>query len=538
MIQKLLLAAIALLLGLPSDLLHAQAAASFSSTKKRFEEEFQSADAEVRQAALAALAEHGTTETVRYILDVARNLDLRILEGHAALSSALVQQAELQREVNLLKNQVAQGKLGERTLNRKEASLAEAKERTTSLRASIDLDTKRLVATRQAVGWAIQRCDDRHRSESVRLIAKAYGAEKEIEDKVALLRIMVWVDDEELLRLVEEQARHKEAPTRVAALRAMEERGGIRARTLAIAGLNDPEWQVRAQSIRLLRQVGGNAAAEALCSALQKEDGRLITDAMGALRAITGQDFFDNVHLWREWLAKNGDTLPEPSETKNAAPMITKASRRGAKAAAKGHGTGFYGIDSASKHVVYVIDFSGSMAAPLAGGNAAGGNGPAKIGGDRKVDGVATELIRAIESLPSEATFNVVLFRANVVTWNQAMQNATPANKAALKEWVLTMGPSGSTNLFEAMEQAFTLAGRGSFDRHYRAAVDTIFLLTDGSPTAGRIQNTNDIVKEIGIINDLRRIAIHCVGLGRSINAGFLRTLATQNDGSFVHVTR
>jgi hypothetical protein len=281
---------------------------------------------------------------------------------------------------------------------------------------------------------------------------------------------------------------------------------------------------------------------------------------MSALKKLTGQNFHDNVHLWRDWLAKNGDQLPEPTESENAAPERPAVAEGGGRGRGRGrprngggsggqkagHGTGFYGINTTSKHIVYVIDYSGSMSAPLAGGRRGGGggggmqggSGPAKIGGKRKVDGVATELLKSIDSLPKDGTFNVVLFNSGVVLWRKKMQKADRANKDAIRKWVLSRGPAGSTDLFGGVEQGFKFAGRGSFDKYYRSVVDTIFLLSDGSPTAGRIQATGQILREVRAMNDLRRIALHCVGLGRSINVRFLSRLARENDGEFVHITR
>ena len=132
----------------------------------------------------------------------------------------------------------------------------------------------------------------------------------------------------------------------------------------------------------------------------------------------------------------------------------------------------------------------------------------------------------------------VVLFNTGVVTWQKKMMPAIRVNKDAIHKWVLERGPGGATNLFEGLERGFGFAGRGSFDKHYKSAVDTIFLLSDGSPTAGRVRATGAILREIGAINDLRRIAVHTVGLGRQLNVAFLRRLARENAGDFVHVTR
>jgi hypothetical protein len=81
----------------------------------------------------------------------------------------------------------------------------------------------------------------------------------------------------------------------------------------------------------------------------------------------------------------------------------------------------------------------------------------------------------------------------------------------------------------------FSLTGRGSHDKHYGVAVDTVFLLTDGSPTKpdGKLDSTEKIVNAVRAWNPLKRVTIHCIGIGKGLNQGFLRQLASENGGEF-----
>lgn len=539
----------------------ALSAQSFSARKRAFEEKFASKDHNTRVAAIKEISTHGHPETVRFLLDVNRRVTDSVTEARANWAEATLARTTARREVARLQSLVQQGKIGKRKLERAQATLKAAEAVHKKYKDTIDRDSKIGVTIRRGIGWALSNCDDQQKRNAERAIKSAYRKARSASDRVDLLRVMVWSDVDTLFSIVVEETKHREAPTRVAALRAIEERGGRMALRPAIACMKDPSWQVRAQAIRMLRLVGGAEAAKALCNALENEEGRLVTDAVNGLRKLTGQNFHDNVHLWREWLDKHGGELPKPTEVANAAPVGKPAVAdgggrrggrgRGGRANRGGHkgggGTGFYGIDTKSKHIVYVIDYSGSMAGPLGGnGRMRGGGGggpragrePAKIGGKRKVDGVATELLKSIDSLPKDGTFNVVLFESGVTVWKDKMVPATQANKAAIRKWVLARGPGGATDLFGGVERGFKFAGRGTFDKYYRSAVDTIFLLSDGSPSAGRIQATGEIIAEVKKINDLKRISLHCVGLGRGINARFLRRLAEENDGEFVHVTR
>jgi len=53
----------------------------------------------------------------------------------------------------------------------------------------------------------------------------------------------------------------------------------------------------------------------------------------------------------------------------------------------------------------------------------------------------------------------------------------------------------------------------------------------------GRIQDPTKILTEIAMRNKVRKIKIHVIGVGKEgeINLDFLKSLATQNGGTFVH---
>ncbi len=517
---------------------------SFSAVKDRFKTGLESKDRDTRVAAVKELSQHGDVRTVKLLLGTLKRITGDVTRARADWAEATLERSQASREESRLRSLLNSKKIGKRKWEEAKKALDAATARVKKYEQVVKNDADLTAVLRKAVGWTFQRCSDVHKRDGVYAIRSAYKSSKGVEDRADMLRVMVWVDEPSLTDLLIGETSHREAPTRVAALRALEERGGKRALRPAVACLNDEVWQVRAQAIRILRKVGGSVAAAALCDALEAEDGRLIMDAVTALRRITGQDFHDNVHLWREWITRNGASLPQPEEVANAAP-VKKAPKKkpaiAARGARKHSGTGFYGINTKSQHLIYVVDISGSMSALLKPKKGDPNNGdakPARIGGKRRIDGVATELLTSIDSLKRDATFNVILFDTGITMWRDKMAPATQANKAAIREWVLERGPAGSTNLFGGLEKAFQIAGRGSFDRRYKNNVDTIFLLSDGAPSAGRIQAVGEILKEIRALNDLRRIAIHCVGLGRGINARFLRQLAEQNDGEFAHVAK
>ena len=76
---------------------------------------------------------------------------------------------------------------------------------------------------------------------------------------------------------------------------------------------------------------------------------------------------------------------------------------------------------------------------------------------------------------------------------------------------------------------------------------DTIFLMTDGRPNTGRIEKPEDILAELKKVNRLRKLTIHTICVGEIPPGGptpdspdpvFLKKIADQNNGDFVHIKK
>ena len=513
-----------------SSPLFGQAAATFPQSQGAFRKAFRGGSPEERISATKSLAQHAELRGLKLVLRALRGSTARIEAIEEEQRDIAAKRVALQKEINQLRYLLRRKKIGPKKVKRLEAELSALK-----LDPGRAREERRVVRPRaKAVGWIVRRLNEPRQLRASQLILKSYVQCKNIHDRADFLQAMIWTERSELHEKIGTvSATATEAELRIYALLALLDRGGIRVIAPARAALKDPVFQVRATAIAALHRVGGRDAVDALISVVANEKGRLLSDAIVALKNITGQNFHGNSQLWRNWLDDHGDELDEPEEDKNAQP----APRRRGKH--KGPSTGFYGIDPRGKHLVYVIDFSGSMESPLNGSanKRDPGSGPAAtLGGKRKVDGAATQLIRSIQSLPSDSTFNVILFASAVKVWKKKMMPATPKNKAAIKRWILSTRTFGATNFFGGLERAFGFTGRGSFDKGYQVTVDTILMLSDGSPTAGRLQKAGEILDAVRELNQLKRVAIHCIGLGRSVNAGFLRRLATENSGEFVHV--
>jgi hypothetical protein len=63
--------------------------------------------------------------------------------------------------------------------------------------------------------------------------------------------------------------------------------------------------------------------------------------------------------------------------------------------------------------------------------------------------------------------------------------------------------------------------------------VDTILFMTDGRPTAGKIQKPDQILEQVRAWNRTAKLKIHCVGVGEHDEA-FLQALAEIGGGEYV----
>ena len=69
--------------------------------------------------------------------------------------------------------------------------------------------------------------------------------------------------------------------------------------------------------------------------------------------------------------------------------------------------------------------------------------------------------------------------------------------------------------------------------------LDTIYFLSDGRPSVGKLIDPTEILAEVRKQNELFRIVIHAIAIGDSGSyKGFLEQLAQENGGVFVDMGR
>jgi len=299
---------------------------------------------------------------------------------------------------------------------------------------------------------------------------------------------------------------------RAAALQTLGARRDPVAHDLALKYLGDPtaSWDLAAAAVQALRLLHQKASIPPLIEFLKREDlGRLRDDTHKALMSLTGEKHGPYFEPWNRWWEEEHDRFHLPPN-----PVDTTSS------AEAGEGSTFYGIHTFSKRVLFILDISGSMdQVPK------GGEGPPRP----KIQVARQELLGFILSLDENATFNVIFFNHEVVPWQQKMVEATETAKRRAKKWIESQDPVGGTNIHDALEAGFRMATGGGGSE---PVVDTLFFLTDGRPTAGKVQDADAILEEVKEWNRTARLTIHCVGVGDHDQA-FMEALARIGGGEY-----
>lgn len=261
------------------------------------------------------------------------------------------------------------------------------------------------------------------------------------------------------------------------------------------------EWELRVAALRYLTMYRDVATIPLLIGRYGKEEGRIRAEVDTALFVHTGTRCYKRSD-WDAWWRKNKNGFVLPHED----------TVRGGMSSVGGQTSAYHGIPLVSKKVAFLIDTSGSMGA--------------RMGTDRKrtrLEVAKTELRKVLEIVPRDFMVNLIPYSSGVTALWQELEVADDPNKDKIKKRILGMRPGGGTNIYGALERAFE-------DRN----VDTIYLLTDGEPSAGAVVNADEIADEVARWNHLRQIVVHCIGLG--IDSQLLRRLAEESGGVYKFV--
>lgn len=300
--------------------------------------------------------------------------------------------------------------------------------------------------------------------------------------------------------------------------------------------VRDQVWQVRSAAGFALASLMCKPVIPALIRGLDAELSRkkdpwaMDVRLHKLLEGLTGQSVVrGSAAPWKQFWSREGDafTVRPKAAPGQAAAVVDKYEK-------------FFDLQLESDRVLFVLDFSGSMAEPVQLQGQGTGAAPGEP--TTKAALVVQELKKLLLSLPDGAMVNLVVFGDEVRIWRQ--EGNRPAlvklddetRDDLLGNFLDNLRPIGSTNLYGALEAALGFGDRGLYDKYYAAGFDTLYVISDGAPTAGAIVDKEEIRRRVREANNLRKIAIHCITFGDKNDTDFLRPMAEENGGRHIHV--
>ncbi|MBM4063599.1 MAG: VWA domain-containing protein, partial [Planctomycetes bacterium] len=244
----------------------------------------------------------------------------------------------------------------------------------------------------------------------------------------------------------------KEPEVRTVGLTLLLELGSDSGIEYAQQALGAKSWELRSIALRYLARFRDVASIPLLIARCEREEGRLAAELAEALFVHTGTRFWKRKE-WEAWWAgrRVAFVLPHPETVKGG---------RGS-----GGGTttvSYHDIPVVSSRAAFLIDHSGSMSA--------------RMGTDAKytrLEAAKEQFARVVQALPKTHDVNLIVYESGVdPVWDE-LRPLDDKNRAELLARTKQLAPAGGTNIHDALEKAFA-------DR----SVDTIYLLTDGEPTA------------------------------------------------------
>ena len=296
--------------------------------------------------------------------------------------------------------------------------------------------------------------------------------------------------------------------------------------TPVIKLLSSKEPAVCERAALALAKLAVPEGIEPMITLLSRSTGQMQLRVAAALEVLTGEQFGENIGAWHAWWKAQGAAIAAGDrELGKGVPSNRKATNENY----------YFGIpQEQSDAILYVIDCSGSMSAPvrLDTGRTTAGGKPEET---TRLEACKKELIRALGLLNPKQKFSIIAYNDQPYFFEEKMLPATKDNTERAKLFVEALQPNSSTNIHDSLQVGFDLAGRGSKDKYYGIELDTIFLLTDGTPTKpdGKVDSTEQILLGVRQWNPLKRVTIHCIAIGRNLNRPFLEQLARENGGEF-----
>jgi len=305
-------------------------------------------------------------------------------------------------------------------------------------------------------------------------------------------------------------------------------------------------WQVKVATCDAFRAIGDRAAVDSLIGRIDSEGGRVHDAIKRSITALTGMDRDWNRQEWMRWwqkakgladLEKRMKEELERDKTPAPGPSSSEGRRTVAGPRKDGPPT-YYGIKVYARTVGWVIDHSLSMNQGFRVSEAWQERLGRVYKGTTRMDVCKEEVEFAIRELDPRTRINLVFFSDRVRVWQDVPVPAGTSGESAIGT-VRALQPDGQTNHYDALR---AILGLGDSDSSWQTGFpdtpDTLFFLTDGTPTDGEITKPDELLAWFNERNRFARLRVHVIAMGTTgIDLDYLRALATSNDGEFLHLT-
>ena len=281
--------------------------------------------------------------------------------------------------------------------------------------------------------------------------------------------------------------------------------------------LSDPEWTVRVEAVEQIAALRRKESIPRLIERLGAESGRPREDVYAALRVVTGMDLGRLPARWKSWWERTRDQFEVPSPAVVARKERELRERR--EQQGRTEAASFYDVRVFSERVCFVLDVSGSMR--INAGPGVDPEGPQDPSKPSRMDLAKEELANIVRAFPDGKLFNLVFFGTEVSSLADKLVKMRKSTRQKSMRFIRDQYALGATALYPALQLAFA-----------DPLVDTIYLVSDGAPTAGEITDIEAIREEVRRWNGARRVRIHGITIGQ--DSTLLQWLTADTGGRYV----
>jgi hypothetical protein len=302
--------------------------------------------------------------------------------------------------------------------------------------------------------------------------------------------------------------------------------------------LTDGRWQIKVATCDALRALGNTEPVELLIERYETEGGRVKEDVLETLQSLTGMNRQWSPNTWREWWKKAKKWKDLEDKSNKELGKEGEAPKDDRYASQKKKEPHYYGIRIYARTIGYVLDISASMEQ----GFRVSPDWQKKLGheldGTTRIDVCRQEIAHSIEGLDPRTRINLVFFNDRARLWKSTPVAAGASGASAIAK-VKNIATKGQTNYYDALRLILGMeGGAGGWVSSFADTPDTLFFLTDGSPTDGEITKAEELLAWFQERNRFARLRVHVIAMGRTgVDLEFLRKLAEANRGKFVHLT-